>query len=89
MTQQNAALVEESAASAKTLLEQARGMRQRMTYFKIDGHETVSMQAERVKADFVARTTPKPAPRTVAPRKAAAAAPVAVVASEDDGWEDF
>ncbi|MEQ9121002.1 MAG: methyl-accepting chemotaxis protein, partial [Alphaproteobacteria bacterium] len=51
MTQQNAALVEESAASAKTLLEQARGMRQRMTYFQIDGRQSVAFEGERVKAD--------------------------------------
>jgi len=86
MTQQNAALVEESAASAKTLLEQARGMRQRMTYFQIDGRQSVAFEGERVKADFMARVTPKiEAPPA---KRAAAGGGIAVVA-EDDGWEDF
>lgn len=37
VTQQNSALVEENAATAKTLEEQARAMQERVGFFKFDG----------------------------------------------------
>jgi methyl-accepting chemotaxis protein len=37
MTQQNSALVEENAATAKTLETQAAAMKQRVSYFDFDG----------------------------------------------------
>ena len=95
MTQQNAALVEESAASAKTLLEQSQGMRQRMTYFHVDaGAVSAADLGLQAKAAFEARTDRQATSRAAAQvqRVAAgggrAAAAVAVDAV-DDGWEDF
>jgi len=37
VTQQNSALVEENAATAKTLEEQAEAMTRQVTFFRIDG----------------------------------------------------
>jgi len=37
VTQQNSALVEENAATAKTLEEQAEAMTRQVTFFRVDG----------------------------------------------------
>jgi len=49
VTQQNSALVEENAATAKTLEEQAEAMTQQVTFFRFDGSAT--------------KATPKPTPK--------------------------
>ncbi len=58
VTQQNSALVEENAATAKTLEEQQAAMNQRVGYFRFD-------------RDSAARKTPAPAARKPEPQKAA------------------
>ena len=67
MTQQNAALVEESTAAAQSLREQARQLAEAVSVFKVQGG---GVQA----AAPVARSTPAPAP---VPAAAAARAPAA------------
>ncbi|MDF1719897.1 MAG: methyl-accepting chemotaxis protein [Minwuia sp.] len=93
MTQQNAALVEESAASAKTLLEQSRGMRQRMTYFTVgEGTGSVVSLGEQAKASFEARVDPKRAKQAATGlRKAAGGGGGGFIAvdGDDGGWQDF
>jgi len=93
MTQQNAALVEESAASAKTLLEQSRGMRQRMTFFNVDGSvQSVATLGEKAKAEFEARVDPSRTKRAASNvRKVAGAGGGSFVAvdGDEDGWQDF
>ena len=42
VTQQNSALVEENAATAKTLEHQARAMDERVAFFRIDGNAAVA-----------------------------------------------
>ncbi|MDH4229866.1 MAG: methyl-accepting chemotaxis protein [Nitrospirota bacterium] len=46
VTQQNAALVEEAAATSDNLAEEARNLNDLMTFFKIDGMETQTRQRE-------------------------------------------
>jgi len=94
MTQHNAALVEESAAAARSLEEHARHLNELVGFFKVDA--------------TVATTAPKPAPaakpakpvhKPVVARKPAttAAAPAAICSplnpdyqkAPDIGWEEF
>ena len=100
-TQQNAALVEESAAAAESLKDQARQLVQVVSVFKLEGRAAV--EESHPKPVAAARPAPaarpatpvrKPAPaRPVAAPVAAKAAPalavaVAVAAGSDD-WESF
>ena len=86
VTQQNSALVEENAATAKTLEHQAKAMDERVAYFRVsDERVAASKSTERPKA---------PIARTAVPAKRVAAAPVgrharqpAVAAAADD--EEF
>ena len=79
VTQQNSALVEENAATAKTLEQQARAMDERVAFFRIDGNAAVSEPAHvetRVQPIAAAAPrTPAAAPKkppVVTPRRAAA-----------------
>jgi methyl-accepting chemotaxis protein len=72
MTQQNAALVEESAAAAESLKDQAQRLMQVVATFRLGGHAAAAPQQP--------AAAPKPAgaaATTAAPRKAAAPAPTA------------
>src|SRR6201996_5106108 len=71
-TQQNAALVEESAAAAESLKDQAHQLVQAVAVFKLEG------RASEVRATPVAAPKPAPVARPAAPaRKPAPARPVA------------
>ena len=81
VTQQNAALVEEAAAASESLDEQAKGLDDLMTFFKVD-------ESEQVRAPRHA-AAPAAAPKAAAPaarrpRNPAPAAPV-----NDSEWEEF
>jgi len=88
VTQQNAALVEEAAAAAQSLQDQAAGLLQIVSVFKIDQNQVahVSQAAVRSSVDI----TPKRP--VLKPREAKGiAAPAATAAStgRDDDWEQF
>ena len=93
-TQQNAALVEESAAAAESLRDQAQQLVQVVSVFVLDGAARVAAAptprpAASVKA--LAATPVRTAARAVRATASAvvpAAAPVAVAAGADD-WESF
>ncbi len=97
VTQQNAALVEEAAAASESLDEQARGLDQLMSFFKINGGEAAP--AAPVASRAAARSkAPAPAARPGAPASRAARAPAARVAPKasagsskrgSDDWEEF
>jgi methyl-accepting chemotaxis protein len=103
VTQQNSALVEENAASAKTLEDQSEMMNQKVAFFKLD--DRVEVHAVRTPAPPpVARMAAKPARREAVPvRKAVAAAvngrrggpvgrmqaAVATAMAEDADWKEF
>jgi len=83
VTQQNAALVEEAAAASESLDEQARGLDQLMTYFKLNVADT-HHSAPRAAAPRAAA----PADSTPA-RRPARAMKSAPVADNDNEWEEF
>jgi electron transfer flavoprotein alpha subunit len=83
VTQQNSALVEENAATAKTLEHQAHAMTERVAFFRID-HGVAGAASPRVEmkaqaqpiAAAASRATPVAAakrPPVVAPKRVAAA----------------
>jgi methyl-accepting chemotaxis protein len=105
MTQQNAALVEESAAAAANLRDQADGLAKVVAAFKLDeapahGGAVPRSMPQKAKSPAVpklmARATPpkSPAPKAAAPavKLAAPKPPTAKTASAskgDDDWETF
>jgi len=84
VTQQNAALVEEAAAAAESLEEQARGLVQSVSMFKLaDGDVTPAAMAPRL-------STPGAKPAGVNRRVAAPAKKIPVqLADTDEEWEEF
>jgi methyl-accepting chemotaxis protein len=104
MTQQNAALVEESAAAAESLKDQAARLAQLVGTFKLDS-AAPGTTALSVPIAAVATTTPRatvrartaaapavarPAPAAAPMRPAPAAAPAkTTVNTPDDNWESF
>jgi methyl-accepting chemotaxis protein len=68
VTQQNSALVEENAATAKTLEQQAHAMDERMAFFRIDGNAAV---AEPGRADAKAQPMPRAAARAARDKRLA------------------
>ncbi len=72
VTQQNSALVEENAATAKTLEQQARAMDAQVAYFKV-GHSAVGASAP-----AVSKAVEKPAAKSKSVAPSTANAPAAV-----------
>ncbi len=89
-TQQNAALVEESAAAATSMQEQAAKLAQVVGVFKLDAH-SVAVAAPKAAPARAIAVRPKPAARAVkAPVVAAKAAkPAARATAGADEWEEF
>lgn len=82
VTQQNAALVEEAAAASESLDEQARGLDQLMTFFRVSETEAAERRAPRTASAAAAPAARRPA--APAARRPAPAAPV-----DDSDWEEF
>jgi len=99
MTQQNAALVEEAAAAAQSLQDQASELARVVSIFKLDAQAEYALQAAApvVTRTAVAVVPKKPAARPAAKKAAkstasnAAPAPKKVVAATagSDEWEEF
>ncbi|MFZ6777044.1 methyl-accepting chemotaxis protein [Undibacterium sp. Ji83W] len=95
MTQQNAALVEEAAAAAGALQEQAQNLSRIVSVFKLDNAHVDSSKPAPVVARSapvksaserpVVRSLPKPVAKTVKP----AATRKEPVAAAADDWEEF
>ncbi len=96
-TQQNAALVEESAAAAKSMTEQADGLLQAIMRFRFDAAEPGVAPAIRGGQERIARVEPsvsaanQPARSRPEPRAALAPAPGAraAQAAPDEHWAEF
>jgi uncharacterized phage infection (PIP) family protein YhgE len=92
VTQQNAALVEQAAAAAMSLQEQADVLAQAVSVFKLDSH-SFAHQAPRKPAS--SRTLPKlnsaPKPHATAARSRPAASQkqLAQSSGSDGEWEEF
>ena len=86
VTQQNSALVEENAATAKTLEHQAKAMDERVSFFKLDaaveGRPAAKPEATREQRPDVAPPSRGPA---AAPKQQPAAAPKRAVAATNAG----
>jgi methyl-accepting chemotaxis protein len=102
MTQQNAALVEESAAAAHALEDQSRELNSLMSFFRVGEAARVEPSGRAVGRQPAARTAS--APQAVRPQKAAAAkprpkpssqakpasaAPAKAVSGGGDDWAEF
>jgi methyl-accepting chemotaxis protein len=103
VTQQNSALVEENAASAKTLEHQSEQMNEKVAFFRLDHHA----ESHAVKAPVpssVTRLAPKPAKREAVPARKTVAAAVsgrrggpagrmqaatATAVADDKDWQEF
>jgi methyl-accepting chemotaxis protein len=84
MTQQNAALVEEAAAAAESLEEQADLLTKSLDVFKLNTIHTSTRPANRANA---VKPSPRPAPARIA-AATNAARPAKAEKSADD-WEEF
>ena len=103
VTQQNSALVEENAATAKTLEQQARAMDERVAFFRIDGGAAAGAPPRAATKAQPVATASRPAalkrPPIVTPRRAAAngrGGPVgrmqtarATAIQDDPEWKEF
>jgi len=85
VTQQNSALVEENAATAKTLEFQAKAMDERVAFFRIEAAADGGYPAQPDKAPVQRPTAAVPARGPAAPKPRAAAAPKAAPASKSGG----
>jgi uncharacterized phage infection (PIP) family protein YhgE len=102
VTQQNAALVEEAAAAAESLKEQAQGLSQAVSVFVLDGsgQSSAAPVARAADAGFVERRGPnraknverlpaaKAAERAAAPKPAAESRRAASAGGNDE-WKEF
>ncbi len=97
VTQQNAALVEQAAAAAESLEEQAQQLVQVVTRFKLDGNAQLKREVPEKKVRKAEASTTK-APTTKvgqkAPQKqlkpsAASSLPAPNANEEDDDWQEF
>ena len=80
MTQQNAALVEQAAAAAESLEEQAQNLAASVSVFRLKhGGPRRALQSP-------ARAAPSPAARAIPARPAAR---LPAIAEKDDEWEEF
>ena len=75
VTQQNSALVEENAATAKTLEHQAHAMDQRVAFFQIDDSARVAQSTQPVETRDLRPGAPVPLRGPAAAKKQPAAAP--------------
>jgi hypothetical protein len=90
VTQQNAALVEEAAAAASSLQEQASGLSQVVSVFRLgqEQHRAPQRPAHAVRPAATPRQPPRARPSIAAPqRKPAAASGELAVAG--GSWETF
>ncbi|WP_305778374.1 methyl-accepting chemotaxis protein [Noviherbaspirillum sp. UKPF54] len=83
VTQQNAALVEEAAATAESLREQSGRLAQAVSVFKVEGAPALAVTAPR---SGVKSLAPAPAPVKALPKPRPAAK---VLATAGDEWEQF
>ncbi|MGN6513673.1 MAG: methyl-accepting chemotaxis protein, partial [Lysobacteraceae bacterium] len=87
-TQQNAALVEEASASARSLEQQAEQLVQTVAVFRVDPARIA--QVERPHAEVVELAAPRARKAAAAPAaRPAARRPRAAAANEDRQWEEF
>jgi methyl-accepting chemotaxis protein len=90
VTQQNSALVEENAATAKTLDEQARAMGQQVAFFRVEEEATYASAGTRARVATRPQSAP-PRQRTAAHGRSGGRtkAGLAVAVNADTDWKEF
>ena len=92
VTQQNAALVEEAAAAAESLVEQAATLMDTVNAFKLAGSGNDRRATGSAMRSDTGRASPPRAPSrpvVVAPSKPVAAKVIAKTGTDDGDWEEF
>jgi methyl-accepting chemotaxis protein len=94
VTQQNAALVEQAAAAAESLQEQAAGLAQTVAVFTLDQHaraDTAPAYTSVKTSSVTHAAKPRPALKKTAPARRPSAAKPALTAKKDvaGDWEEF
>ncbi|SNT35808.1 methyl-accepting chemotaxis sensory transducer [Noviherbaspirillum humi] len=93
VTQQNASLVEQAAAAAEAMQDQASGLAQSVRVFKIDGMQSSAVALPAVRQAKSVPAVGRPAPARTAPvlkKPASGKRPAALPGhSSADGWEEF
>ncbi len=93
LTQQNAALVEEAAAAAESLQDQARGLLDSMSHFKVEAGSAAANESADATLSQRRAGTPRAVARSKAPREAqqkkSAAVPLRKAAGGDGEWSEF
>jgi hypothetical protein len=90
MTQQNAALVEQAAAAAESLQEQAERLSQAVSIFKLDKdalHRVFAPPPAPARASTELKRPALKAPPRNSPRPASQSKKIAIPSSEE--WEEF
>jgi len=91
VTQQNTALVEEAAAAAESLMEQADELMNAVSVFQLDGETSQNKRSNsspmRGSASRVTKQLVRPAPANAAPIKQVKGA--IKLGSDDGDWEEF
>jgi methyl-accepting chemotaxis protein len=88
-TQQNSALVEQNAATAKTLEHQARAMNERVSFFRIDAAAVPMYAFTPAPKPVVPTAKQKPAANGGARRGAVGRMQAQLAAAIDDDWNEF
>ncbi|HJV28101.1 MAG TPA: methyl-accepting chemotaxis protein [Aromatoleum sp.] len=96
VTQQNAALVEEAAAAAEALEEQAQNLAQAVSVFKLDGRAAAGMNVAKAATDAVLRRAAAPAapraparPAPLLARSTRKPVPALPAGGPEDEWDEF
>ena len=89
MTQQNSALVEESAAAARILTEQSQVMRQRMMFFKTDQSESAGQTSLTARAKLEARREAAPDAQDMKLAVGADTPPPRTTDEDAKDWKEF
>ncbi|MYM36655.1 HAMP domain-containing protein [Duganella sp. FT94W] len=94
VTQQNAALVEEAAAAAASLQEQAAGLEEVVSVFRLDEHLAAARQPAATRVSRPTASAPRKALAAVTPRPApkpapAKALPKQMAAASSEDWVEF
>lgn len=92
VTQQNAALVEQAAAAAESLVDQAVTLVQTVSVFKLIGADQATRRIEskpssRPAAKLAAKSAARPVPKAAV--KVASSKPAAKTGTDDGDWEEF
>jgi uncharacterized phage infection (PIP) family protein YhgE len=88
VTQQNAALVEEAAAAAESLQDQAGMLSQSVSVFKLEGGNYSQRPAQPVRKE-AASTAQKAKPKSAAPKAIPHKNKLAVAGGSSEEWEEF